>query len=306
MSLHPQAAAAAQLAGDLPTGLTPAELRQRYTEQRLQFVGPAPPVAVTESIEIPGRDGPIPARFYRASADAVARPLLIYLHGGGWMLGSLEGYDATCRRLAVKGDCAVVSVDYRLAPEFPFPAAVHDALDATRWCAEHATSLGVDPSMLAIGGDSAGGNLAAVVAQQAREQTRFRLALQVLIYPVTDVSHEHPSYVRNASGYMLTAAAMRAFINHYVPNAADRRDPRASPLLCEDLSGLPQALVISAEHDPLVDENEAYARRLADAGVPTRYVCFAGMLHPFFTLGGVIDAAGEAEDMIAEALRSLR
>lgn len=306
MSLHPQARAAVQLAGDLPVGLAPAELRRRYTEQRLQLVGPAPPVAVSESFEIPGRDGPLAVRFYRASSDAIARPLLVYFHGGGWMLGSLEGYDATCRRLAVKGDCGVLSVDYRLAPEWPFPAAVHDALDATRWCAAHVERLGTHPSMLAVGGDSAGGNLAAVVAQQCREDTNLRLALQVLVYPVTDVSREHPSYVRNASGYMLTAAAMRTFIGHYVPNATDRRDVRASPLLCADLSGLPRALVISAEHDPLVDENEAYARRLAEAGVPTRYVCFAGMLHPFFTLGGVIDAAGEAEDLIADALRALR
>lgn len=306
MPLHPQALAAVRLAGDLPVGLSPAALRREYTEQRLRLVGPAPSVEISELLSIPGRDGPIVARLYRPSSDTVARPLLIYFHGGGWMLGSLEGYDATCRRLAVKGGCSVLSVDYRLAPECPFPAAVHDALDVTRWCAAHAERLGAHPGMLAVGGDSAGGNLAAVVAQQTREDAGLRLALQVLIYPVTDVSREHPSYVRNASGYMLTAAAMRSFIDAYVPNVADRHDVRASPLLCADLSGLPRALVISAEYDPLVDENEAYAGRLADAGVPTRYVCFPGMLHPFFTLGGVIDAAGDAEDLIAGALRALR
>jgi acetyl esterase len=306
VALHPQARAAAELAGDLPVGLPLSELRRRYTEQRLRLVGPAPAVAVRESFDIPGRDGPIAVRFYRAVADAASRPLLVFFHGGGWMLGSLDGYDATCRRLATKGECSVVSVDYRLAPESPFPAAVHDALDATRWCAIHAARLGADPRRLAVGGDSAGGNLAAVVAQQLRGDPEVELALQVLIYPVTDVSRECASYVRNATGYMLTAAAMRTFIQAYVPNPADRVDVRASPLLAEDLSGLPRALVIAAEHDPLVDENEAYARRLAAAGVPTHYRCFDGMLHPFFTLGGVIEAAGEAEDMIAAALRTLR
>jgi acetyl esterase len=303
--LHPQADAARRLAGDLPTGLTPSELRRRYTEQRLALVAPPPAVAIAESFDIPGRDGPLAVRFYRASADAAPRTLLIYFHGGGWMLGSLEGYDSTCRRLAVKGDCGVLSVDYRLAPESPFPAAVHDALDATHWAAAHAERLGTLPSLLAVGGDSAGGNLAAVVAQSTHDEGWLRLALQVLIYPVTDVSREYPSYVRNAAGYMLTAAAMRSFIGHYVPNPADRTDVRASPMLRADLSGLARALVISAEYDPLVDENETYAKRLADAGVETRFVCFPGMLHPFFTLGGVIDAAAEAEDLVAEALRAV-
>jgi len=293
------------MAGDLPVGLTTAELRRSYTEQRLKLVGPAPRLAIEESFELSGRDGPIPVRFYRASSDRTLRPLLVYFHGGGWMLGSLEGYDATCRRLAAKADCGVLSVDYRLAPEWPFPAAVNDALDATRWCAAHAARLSTHPSMLAVGGDSAGGNLAAVVAQQTRNDADLRLALQVLIYAATDVSSESPSYRRHAEGYMLTAAAMRTFIGHYVPNPADRTDVRASPLLCDDLSRLPRALVISAEFDPLVDENEAYARRLADAGVPTQYRCFAGMLHPFFTLGALIDAAGEAENLVAEGLRAI-
>jgi acetyl esterase len=159
--------------------------------------------------------------------------------------------------------------------------------------------------MLAVGGDSAGGNLAAVVALQLRGAQELNLGLQVLVYPVTDLSSEHPSYDRNASGYLLTAAAMRNFIARYVPDPRERADPRVSPLLCADLRGASRALVISAEFDPLVDENEAYANRLADAGVPTRYICFPGMIHPFLTLSGVIDAAGTAEDLIAEELRAL-
>lgn len=276
-----------------------------YAEQRMRLLPPAPEPAVLEAFDVAGRDGPIPVRFYRGTAAHAPRPLLVFFHGGGWMLGSLESYDTICRRLAVKADCGVLSVGYRLAPEFPFPAAVRDAIDATRWCCQHLGKLGSAPSLLAVGGDSAGGNLAAVVALEDRAKREFRLALQILIYPVTDVSAECPSYLRNATGYMLTAAAMRTFIASYVPDARDRVDPRASPLLAADLSGLPRALVLSAEFDPLVDENSNYAQRLDAAGVDTKYVCFPGMIHPFFTLGGLIDAAAEAEDIIAAELRSL-
>ena len=305
MPLHPQAIEAIRVAGDLPAGLAPAELRRVYEEQRMRLLPPAPDVAISESFDIRGETGPIPVRFYRASSDSSPRPLLVYFHGGGWMLGSLASYDTICRRLAVKGDCGVLSVGYRLAPESPFPAAVLDAIDASRWCAANLGRLGSGASMLAVGGDSAGGNLAAVVALLSRQSREFELALQVLIYPVTDVSREHPSYLRNAAGYMLTAAAMRSFIRSYVPDPADRRDIRASPLLSLDLAGLPRALIIGAEFDPLVDENELYARRLNECGVMARYVCFPGMIHPFFTLGGIIDAATEAEDLIAGELRAL-
>jgi acetyl esterase len=303
--LHLQAAEAIRIAGDLPQGLAPEQLRRVYSEQRMRLLPPAPDVAINEAFEIPGTEIPIPVRFYRASSHATPRPLLVYFHGGGWMLGSLELYDTICRRLAVKGDCGVLSVGYRLAPESPFPAAVLDAIDATRWCAANLKRLGANASMLAVGGDSAGGNLAAVVALSDQQSREFQLALQVLIYPVTDVSREQSSYSRNAAGYMLTAAAMRSFIQSYVPNLADRTDVRVSPLLCQDLAGLPRALTISAEYDPLVDENELYARRLSECGVDSKYVCFPGMIHPFFTLGGIIDAATEVEDLIANELRAL-
>jgi acetyl esterase len=182
---------------------------------------------------------------------------------------------------------------------------VLDAYAATHWASDNAGLLNIEPTKIAVGGDSAGGNLAAVVAQMAQDSKEFSVALQVLIYPMTDQSREYPSYQRNASGYMLTAAALHWFMDNYIPDPEDRKDPKASPMLRESLKGLPPALVISAEFDPLVDENEAYAKRLKQAGVPTDYVCFPGMIHPFFTLGGVVEDSANAEALVAAALRKL-
>jgi acetyl esterase len=305
MPLHPQAALAIQRAGDLPTNLSPAELRIAYERQRLTLLPEKPAVAITYPLTIPSDYGPVPARFYRASTGEKPCPLLVYFHGGGFMLGTLALYDTACRRLAVLSDCAVLSVDYRLAPETQFPGAVLDAYAATRWASDHAALLKIDPAKIAVGGDSAGGNLAAVVAQMAQDSKEFSVALQVLIYPMTDQSREYPSYQRNASGYMLTTAALRWFMDNYIPDVSDRTDPKASPMLRESLKGLPPALVISAEFDPLVDENEAYAKRLKEAGVACDYVCFPGMIHPFFTLGGVVEDSARAEALVAAALRKL-
>ena len=305
MPLHPQAALAIARAGDLPTDLSPADLRIAYERQRLTLLPQNPAVAVTYQLSIPSDYGPIPARFYRATKDKNPCPLLVYFHGGGFMLGTLALYDTACRRLAVEGHCAVLSVDYRLAPETQFPGAVLDAYAATRWASDNAELLNIDPARIAVGGDSAGGNLAAVVAQMALDSQDFAVALQVLIYPMTDQSRDYPSYERNAKGYMLTTPALRWFMDNYIPDSEDRKDPLASPMLRKSLEGLPPALVISAEFDPLVDENEAYAGRLKEAGVPCDYVCFAGMIHPFFTLGGVIEDAARAEALIAAALRKL-
>jgi acetyl esterase len=305
MPLHPQAALAIQRAGDLPTNLSPAELRIAYEQQRLTLLPEKPGVPITYQLSIPSDYGPIPARFYRASKDKKPCPLLVYFHGGGFMLGTLALYDTACRRLAVGGDCAVLSVDYRLAPETQFPGAVLDAYAAARWASDNAGLLNIAPTKIAVGGDSAGGNLAAVVAQMAQDSKAFSVALQVLIYPMTDQSREYPSYQRNASGYMLTTAALHWFMDNYIPDLEDRKDPKASPMLRESLKGLPPALVISAEFDPLVDENEAYAKRLNEAGVPTEYVCFPGMIHPFFTLGGVVADTAKAEALVAASLRKL-
>jgi len=305
MSLHPQAAQAIQRAGDLPTDLSPADLRVAYERQRLILLPEKPQVAVTYQLSIPSDYGPIPARFYRGTRGTAPPALLVYFHGGGFMLGTLALYDTTCRRLALAGNCAVLSVDYRMAPETIFPGAVLDAYAATRWASDNAGLLNIDPKRIAVGGDSAGGNLSAVVAQLAQDSGEFKIALQLLIYPMTDQSREYPSYERNASGYMLTRKALHWFMDAYIPDHRDRLDPRASPMLRESLEGLPPALIISAEFDPLVDENEAYAKRLNEAGVATQYVCFAGMIHPFFTLGGLIEDAAKAERLIADRMRAL-
>jgi len=305
MPLHPQAALAIQRAGDLPTNLSPDELRVAYERQRLTLLPEKPAVAITYQLSIPSDYGPIPARFYRATKDRKPCALLVYFHGGGFMLGTLALYDTTCRRLAVQGNCAVLSVDYRLAPETQFPGAVLDSYAATRWASDNAELLNIDPAKIAVGGDSAGGNLAAVLAQMAQDSREFKVALQLLIYPMTDQSRAYPSYERNAQGYMLTTAALHWFMDNYIPDHEDRKDPMASPMLRPSLEGLPPALVISAEFDPLVDENAAYARRLKEAGVRCDYVCFSGMIHPFFTLGGVVEDSARAEALLAQAMRGL-
>ena len=241
MPLNPQAALAIRMAGDLPANLPPVELRRVYSEQRMRMLPPAPPVPVVHDLTIPSREGPVRARFYRPHDNAIACPLLVFFHGGGWMLGSVNSYDTVCRRLAIKSNCAVLSVEYRLAPETTFPGAVNDAYAATLWAANNASQLRINSEAIAVGGDSAGGNLAAVLAQMSHDSGDFRIALQVLIYPCTDMSREYASYERNAAGYMLTRAAMHRFISAYVPNASDRLDPRASPMLRPNLAGLARA-----------------------------------------------------------------
>jgi acetyl esterase len=305
MPLHPQAALAIQRAGDLPTNLSPDELRVAYERQRLTLLPEKPAVAITYQLSIPSDYGPIPARFYCAGKHNNPCPLLVFFHGGGFMLGTLALYDTACRRLAVHGNCAVLSVGYRLAPETQYPGAVLDSYAATHWAYRNAELLNIDPARIAVGGDSAGGNLAAVVSQMALDRVEFKLALQILIYPMTDQSRAYPSYERNAKGYMLTTAALHWFMDNYIPDHEDRKSPMASPMLRPNLEGLPRALVISAEFDPLVDENEAYARRLKDAGVRCEYFCFPGMIHPFFSLGGVVEDAARAEALVAQALRKL-
>jgi acetyl esterase len=232
-------------------------------------------------------------------------PVLVYFHGGGWVIGNLEAYDATCRALTKAAGCIVIAMEYRLAPEHTFPAAPEDCYAATCWVAANAAAIGGDPRRIAIGGDSAGGNLTAVVAQMARDRGGPALVYQLLVYPVTNYDYDTASYRENADGYLLTRDAMVWFWNHYLRSAADGDHPLASPLRASDLRGLPPAMVLTAEFDPLRDEGEAYARRLQEAGVPVTLKRYTGMIHGFFSLGTVLDQGKQAMADAAAALRAI-
>ena len=264
---------------------------------------PGEDVASVEDLEVPGPDGPLPVRVYRPDGAAVPAPVVVFFHGGGWVLGSIATHDATCRGLANRTGAVYVSVDYRLAPEHPYPAAPEDCYAATCWVADHAADLGVDPGRLAVAGDSAGGNLAAVVCQMARDRSGPAIAFQLLIYPVTDLDLDRwPSMEENADGPLLTREGMDWFARHYVGTLPFTGDPYAAPIRAADLSGLPQAHVATAGHDPLRDEGAGYAEALAAAGVTVGYDNFATMIHGFVGFADVVPAAGEARDRIAAAL----
>lgn len=260
-------------------------------------------VGSVDNLAAPGPEGEIPLRLYTPERDGPL-PVLMYFHGGGWVLGDLESHDGVCRALTNAANCLVVSVDYRLAPEHKFPAAAEDAYAATQWVAEHAARLGGDPDRVAVAGDSAGGNLAAAVALMARARGGPALVYQLLIYPVTDSSLDTTSCRENAQGYFLTLDSMRWFWNHYLRGDADRENPYAAPLRANDLRGLPPALVITAEFDPLRDEGEAYAARLRTAGVSTDLKRYDGMIHGFFSMGAVVDQARVAMAEVAASLQA--
>lgn len=288
--------------------LTPQAAREQFeagTRARLE-VFPAPPVASVENRTIPGPGGPIPVRVYRDTDPAEEdRPVLAWFHGGGHVIGSLDTHDTMARSICREAGCVVVSVDYRMGPEHPFPAAVDDCVAAVRWLGERGGEVGADPGCIAVGGDSAGGNLAAVAALTARDEEGPALRHQLLVYPVTDYRCRGPSYERYARGYgALEAESMRWFQRHYLGGPDPAEDWRASPLLAADLSGLPPALVITAECDVLRDEGVAYAERLAKSGTPCEHVPFPGMIHGFFGLLGIAGAAAEAHALAARALRS--
>jgi acetyl esterase len=258
-----------------------------------------------QELRIPGPAGEIAARVYANDAGG-ARACLVYLHGGGFVIGDLETHEALCRALAEGSDAVVIAVDYRRAPEEKFPAAVEDAHAATVWIVENAGRLGVDARRIAVGGDSAGGTLATVVAMRCRDAGGPALAAQVLIYPITDMSSfETHSYLEFAADYQLTRTAMQWFAGHYLANAEDGHNPEASPLLAKDLSGLPPALVISAEFDPLRDEGEAYAERLREAGVAVTAVRYPGMIHGFAAMLGVLEAGRRVVGEVGEFVRGL-
>lgn len=299
MELHPQAQAVlddmAALGHPPIVEVSPPEAR----EIRRAHVEPS----ATDVHEIRDVDaGGVPARLYRPSAEQ-ALGLLVYFHGGGWVVGDLDTHDATARALAAESGHAVLAVHYRLAPEHPFPAAYDDAVAAVRWAAEHATELGCDPDKLAVGGDSAGGNLAAAVSQRGDVPLRF----QLLVYPVTDARCNTSSYDDHCDGPYLTRASMEWYIDHYLSGeegSAD--DPRVSPLLADDaaLAKSPPTYVVTVETDVLRDEGEAYAARLEAAGVPTTLRRYEGMFHGFFALPEQIDAGRDAVAEAAQAFRS--
>ncbi len=283
---------------------TPAEARENMARGREVF-GPDPvDVAEIRALAAPGPGGDIPLRWYRGIGAPEGRaPALVYYHGGGWVIGDLESHDRVCRRLANDARCVVVSVDYRLAPEHRFPAAVDDCAAATRWVVEQAASLGIDPGRVAVGGDSAGGNLAAVIALMARDGTLPPVCFQLLIYPATDMGGTYPSAERSMSGLLLNTPGMKWFIDLYLKDAAEKFDWRASPLRAASLAGVAPALVITAYHDPLCDEGEAYAERLEREGVHVNRVRFGDQIHGFVTMGKFIPAADTMIDMATAALR---
>lgn len=282
--------------------LSVAEARQVIVALFGTQGGPEPVGAVADRT-IPGAAGEMPARIYTPRGTGPF-PMLVYFHGGGWVIGNLEAYDATCRALTNAAGCVVVAMEYRLAPEHKFPAAPEDCYAATQWVAAHATAIGGDPARLALGGDSAGGNLTAVVAQMVRDRGGPVLCCQLLVYPVTDHNYDTASYRENAEGYLLTRDAMVWFWNHYLRSPADGSNPMASPLRADNLRGLPPAMVITAEFDPLRDEGEAYAARLQEAGVPVTLKRYDGMIHGFFSLGTVLEQGKRAIEDAAAALRA--
>ena len=261
-------------------------------------------IGKVEDRNIPGPAGEIPVRIYTpVAAGSDALPVLVYYHGGGWVIGDLETHDALCRTLANEAGCKVVAVDYRLAPEHVFPAAVDDCYAALKWVEANGASIGVDATRIAVAGDSAGGNLAAVISQVAKAEKGPRIALQLLIYPVTDTDVDTGSYKENESGYFLERDGMIWFFDHYL-KGADRNDPRVAPLKAVSLAGLPPAYVVTAGFDPLRDEGRAYADALKAAGVPTEHVNYEGMIHGFFNLQGVLDVGREAVKSAAKALKT--
>jgi acetyl esterase len=281
------------------SSLSPADARAAYLAMQ------APALELTlakvEDRTIDGPEGPIGIRIYTPEGPGPF-PLHVHYHGGGWVIGDLDTHDRDCRTLAREAGCIVVAVDYRLAPEHPFPAAPEDCYAATCWAADHAESLGARSGAITVGGDSAGGNLAAVVCLMAKARGGPHIALQLLIYPVTDHDFTLPSYTENGEGYLLTLETMQWFWDLYCP-LEQRDDWRACPSKAASLEGLPEAVIMTAQYDPLRDEGHAYGDALKAAGVPVTVKCFDGMIHSFFSLAHLIPAAQDAVTMAVDALR---
>ncbi len=299
MSLHPAVIAWLELLKSLPPAHTlPVEVVRAAGVERLKLLPPPPAVGAVVDRSLPGPGGPIPIRVF-APFGIGPFPLTVYFHGGGFVLGTLEAYDHVCRHICLASGSVVVAVDYRLAPEHKFPAAIEDGLAATRWAAEHAAEIGIDPRRIALAGDSAGGNLAAVTAIRIRDEGGPRLCGQVLNCPRVDHDMSLPSYHENAEGYFLTRDMTKWFEDLYLRTSEDAVHPFASPLRTKSLSGLPPAYVLTAQYDPLRDEAEIYADRLTAAGVPVTRKRYGNMLHDFpcLLLGVVPEAAEELAAM---------
>ena len=309
MALDPQVTAVLELVAKANrpayNTLSPKDARQLFIDTRPASTPTPPQIGSVKDVTAQGPHGAIPLRVYRPAgvADGTRVPAYLFFHGGGWVIGDVNTHDVLCRQLTAASGASVISVDYRLAPEHKFPAAVDDAWAATRWVVAHASELGVDARRVAVAGDSAGGNLAAVVARMARDAGGPAIALQVLIYPVTDVGAESKSYGDFAEGYMLTRDGMRWFTNHYLKSPGDAQDWRVSPLRAASLARLPPALVITAGFDPLRDEGAAYAGRLTDAGVQVDYINYGGMIHGFMPMGKLISTGNRAISHVAASLR---
>ena len=306
MTLDPQAQFILDLAESSTRppleNLDPTAARVQYAEMVAAVSGEAPTGVATNEGTISGPCGELPTRLYRPQGAEGPLPILVYFHGGGFVIGDRDTHDIPCRRLSLDAGCLVVSVDYRLAPEHAFPAPVDDAWAATRWVVDHAEELGGDPARVAVGGDSAGGNLAAVVCHMAKRDGGPRLVYQLLIYPATDLTGSMPSDASLSHGYRLTTELLDWFMAHYFREGGDRDQLVASPLFAEDFADLPSALVLTAGYDPLRDEGSAYADKLRDAGVETEVVEYGGMIHGFITMGGVVDAAVESMEVCAAGL----
>jgi acetyl esterase len=312
VTLDPDAAAvykAFQEAGRPPyETVSPAEARELYLKSRVVTNPEPPPLRSVEPLAIPSPGGSIPARLYtpiKLRQYAGLAPCLVFFHGGGWVIGNLDSHDVVCRQLADAGELIVISVDYRLAPEHKFPAAVDDAIAATKWIAESAGRLGLDPARLTVGGDSAGGNLAAVVAIAARDGDGPTIAGQVLVYPAIDFAMTHPSHREPETSLLLTHSVIRWFRDHYLNGETDAQDWRASPARAATLEGLPPAYVLTAGADPLRDEGDEYADRLKAAGVAVTHRNFPGQFHGFFTMGKLLQQANVAAAEIGAWLKAL-
>jgi acetyl esterase len=305
-AVHPQVAVILERVANSPLppyDQVPAAVARRFYRDTRGALTPDPPAV--ESVQLLLAPGTVPVRAYRpkgAGKDEIL-PALVYFHGGGWVIGDLDTHDAVCRTLANGARCAVFSVEYRKAPEAPFPAAVEDCFAALSFVFDHSKSFKINSKQIAVGGDSAGGNLATVMALMARDAGGPAISFQVLIYPGTDQRMAHPSIERNGEGYLLTKRSMLYFRGHYLPDPKDWLDWRASPALAKSLKGLPPAYVLTAGFDPLLDEGREYAERMRKEGVPVEYKNYPDMVHGFITMGRVLDTANSALADCAAALK---